>query len=109
MTRTVQPATSAIDTAYRGVSALVLGASGFIGGWTARALHARGATVIVSARDERRVRDTLRPHGLNPRIEVADLTAKGSVARLIDATRPAIVFNLAGYGVDRSERDPALM
>ena len=109
MTRTVQPATSAIETAYRGVSALVLGASGFIGSWTARALHARGASVIVSARTEQRARSAFGSLGWNPRVEVADLSAAGSVARLVNATQPSIVFNLAGYGVDRSERDVALM
>ena len=109
MTRSVQPATSDIETAYRGVPSLVLGASGFIGSWTARALHGRGANVIVSARDAQRVRDAFAPFGWSPRIEVADLTEPGAVTRLVRTTRPAIVFNLAGYGVDRSERDPSLM
>jgi nucleoside-diphosphate-sugar epimerase len=109
VTRSVQPASSAIETAYRGVPALVLGASGFIGSWTARALHGRGATVIVSARNAQRAREAFAPFGWSPRIEVADLAEPGAVTRLITSTRPAIVFNLAGYGVDRSERDPALM
>ena len=43
-----------IDVAYRSASALVLGGSGFIGAWTARALHARGAIVAVAARDAER-------------------------------------------------------
>jgi nucleoside-diphosphate-sugar epimerase len=109
VTRSGQPASSDIETAYRGVPALVLGASGFIGSWTARALHGRGANVIVSARNGQRVREAFAPFGWCPRIEVADLTEPGAVTRLVRTTQPAIVFNLAGYGVDRSERDPVLM
>ena len=35
----------------------------------------------------------------------ADLSRQAAVGDAIAASRPAIVFNLAGYGVDRSERD----
>jgi nucleoside-diphosphate-sugar epimerase len=38
----------------------------------------------------------------------ADLSSQEAVRDAIAASRPAIVFNLAGYGVDRSERDEKL-
>jgi uncharacterized protein YbjT (DUF2867 family) len=39
-------------TRYRGVRALVLGASGFIGRWVARTLCAQGASVCLVVRDK---------------------------------------------------------
>jgi nucleoside-diphosphate-sugar epimerase len=98
-----------IDQAYRGVRAAVLGGSGFIGAWTARALHRRGAAVTLVGRDARQiaaVRDALDPA---IQIFIADLGDRDAPDRVIDASRPSVVFNLAGYGVDRSERDVALM
>jgi UDP-glucose 4-epimerase len=92
------------DEAYRGVRALVLGGSGFIGAWTARMLHARGAVVMAAARDPWQVGKALGPVAAHVSIAGADLEQASVVANLIAATRPAVVFNLAGYGVDRSER-----
>lgn len=98
-----------IDQAYRGVRAAVFGGSGFIGAWTALALHRRGARVILVGRDARQtaaVRDAI-----DPAIEIviADLADRDGPRRAIDAARPSVVFNLAGYGVDRSERNVELM
>lgn len=98
-----------IDVAYRGVPALVLGASGFIGAWTVRALRARGAAVTVAVRDAARAAAALGEAVRDVRVIVADLGRSGAAGQLVDTARPAVVFNLAGYGVDRSERDPALM
>ncbi|MGH7695872.1 MAG: NAD-dependent epimerase/dehydratase family protein, partial [Gemmatimonadaceae bacterium] len=42
--------------AYAGRRAVVLGASGFIGRWVARALTDRGAHVVAVGRDADRVR-----------------------------------------------------
>ena len=67
---------------YEGVRVAVLGASGFIGQWVVRKLAGQGARVCAIGRDSDLL-DTLR--------------------RL----RPSITFNLAGYGVDPSERDEA--
>jgi nucleoside-diphosphate-sugar epimerase len=100
-----QHAGRAIDITYRGVPALVLGGSGFIGAWTVRALHARGAAVTVAARDAARAAAALGPLGRDVRVIIADLGRPAAAARLIDTTKPAVVFNLAGYGVDRSERN----
>ncbi len=98
-----------VDTTYRGVPALVLGGAGFIGAWTVRALLAQGAAVAVTARNEGRAMSVLGAMGRKVRVIITDLGRPGAASRLIDVNRPAIVFNLAGYGVDRSERNPDLM
>ncbi len=98
-----------MDCSYKGVSALVLGGSGFIGAWTIRALDACGALITVAARDATRTAAVLGPLGARVRIVIADLALPHAAARVIDDTGPSVVFNLAGYGVDRAERDPATM
>lgn len=98
-----------MDATYRGVPALVLGGSGFIGAWTARALHASGGVVTVAGRDPGRVARALGTAMADVRVILADLGSPAAVDQIIDAAAPAVVFNLAGYGVDRSERDPELM
>ncbi|HSC29717.1 MAG TPA: NAD(P)-dependent oxidoreductase [Vicinamibacterales bacterium] len=102
-------ADTSIDVAYRGVPALVLGGSGFIGAWTIRALHARGAAVTAAARDADRASAAIGPLGRDVRVLVDDLEDPRAPGRLVDMAAPAIVFNLAGYGVDRSERSAASM
>lgn len=94
---------------YAGASALVLGASGFIGAWAARALNQAGATVYAVGRDSRRTAAVLTHRQARVHVVTADLEMPGAVSRLIDQVRPSIVFNLCGYGVDRSERDVTAM
>jgi nucleoside-diphosphate-sugar epimerase len=98
-----------IDVAYQGARAVVLGASGFIGTWTVRALRSRGATVTAVVRDSGGRAAVVDSIGRDVEVIVADLEDPLAPQRLIDAVRPSIVFNLAGYGVDRSERNPELM
>jgi len=93
---------------YRDVRALVLGGGGFIGQWVAARLHSLGAEVAVSARDALQATKLLRKHGVTCDVRAADLAKPGDATRLVRVFRPHIVFNLAGYGVDRSERDEAL-
>lgn len=94
--------------AYRGVDALVLGGGGFIGTWVAATLARAGARVTVSARDREAATAALALHGVRCEVRAFDLAHLGEAARLLAALRPAIVFNLVGYGVDPRERDEAL-
>lgn len=93
--------------AYRDRCVMVLGASGFIGRWVCGALLARGAQLVAVARSESAARRAL-PGGPAPSIAtcvVADLSDEDAVHAAIRQVQPAVVFNLAGYGVDRAERD----
>jgi nucleoside-diphosphate-sugar epimerase len=89
---------------YAGVRVLVTGATGFMGRWTWRILAESGADVYALGRSRAR----LEAVPLAGRHVVADLATPESLTHVIEALRPAVVFNLAGYGVDASERDPAL-
>jgi nucleoside-diphosphate-sugar epimerase len=84
---------------YRGVRALVLGASGFIGARVALLLERSGAEVVRAVRDG---------SAAGSGTVEADLEGDETAEPLLGRVRPAITFNLAGYGVDRSERDEAL-
>jgi nucleoside-diphosphate-sugar epimerase len=89
---------------FRGVRALVLGASGFIGRWVARALAEAGAEVTMIARnaDAAAHLDRWGAHGV---VRVANLQDAAEARRIVSSQAPDVVFNLAGYGVDRAERD----
>ena len=87
---------------YQGVKVLVLGASGFIGARVALALERAGAEVI------RAVRAVGDPALAGPGYVVTDLEGDETAEPLLGQVKPAITFNLAGYGVDRSEQDEAL-
>ena len=93
---------------YAGVGAVVLGASGFIGRWVARALGAAGARLHLVVRDPTAAAPVFRRWGVRGEIVCADLARPGELAAVLGAIRPSITFNLAGYGVDRDERDVAL-
>jgi nucleoside-diphosphate-sugar epimerase len=88
---------------YRGVTAAVLGVSGFIGRWVARALAHAGARAILVARSASSIPVALRTADVS--IVEADLSSEATVREVFARLEPAVVFNLAGYGVDRSERD----
>ena len=96
-----------LDT-YGGAPCAVLGASGFIGRWLTRHLSRCGADLLLLVRDARTTSDFCREADIDDaRIVAIDLADHRALADAIRATRPAIVFNLAGYGVDPAERDPA--
>lgn len=92
---------------YAGRRAVVLGASGFVGRWVARALADCGAHVVAVGRDRALVQRALREAGTACDVMPRDLP--GTALRVWLAHLKAdVVFNLAGYGVDPTERDPAL-
>ena len=84
---------------------MVLGASGFIGRWVARALCTRGARVHLVVRNKNIGKNILARSVVEGKMVEADLRDAVSTRTLFGNIRPAITFNLAGYGVDRSERD----
>ncbi len=96
----------ALRASYAGTAVCVLGASGFVGRWVARELARLGARVVAGALDADAARDALRSVGARAQVEVVDVARAGVLAPLLQRTRPAVVFNAVGYGVDRSERDP---
>jgi nucleoside-diphosphate-sugar epimerase len=93
---------------YRSRQVLVLGASGFIGRWVARALSAADAKLVLAARDAKRMAEVCSAYEIRGEILAADLLVAGAFAHLQNDARPDITFNLAGYGVDPTERDAAL-
>jgi UDP-glucose 4-epimerase len=90
---------------YHGMRVAVLGASGFVGRWVARALAGGGARVTLVVRDRRRSAPIFCRLGIAGDVEERDLSDPSAVRELFRAMRPAVTFNLAGYGVDRSEQD----
>jgi nucleoside-diphosphate-sugar epimerase len=93
---------------YRDSRALVLGASGFIGRNVAAALCEHGAHVVLAMRDPHASLRVLVDHLIAGDVRKVDLSQAGEAAKLVRAVQPDIVFNLAGYGVDREERDQTL-
>ncbi len=87
---------------YRNRRVLVLGASGFIGRRVAQRLAEAGAELYCGVREVATAED------LPGVLHQADLARPGSAAELVQVVRPAISFNLAGYGVNPSEVDPSL-
>jgi UDP-glucose 4-epimerase len=80
----------------------VTGATGFIGRRVARRLVDEGAKVAIVVRAKKR----LDPHlAAQARVLNHDLTHAGGFASAIAESRPSIVFNLAAYGVSKTEKD----
>ena len=96
---------SKLHDPYYGTRALVLGASGFIGRCVARALCARGAKVSLIVRNKAVAEQTSFTYGIHGDVFELDLQNFKAVRKLLQKVNPSITFNLAGYGMDRSERD----
>lgn len=90
---------------YGDVPVAVLGAAGFMGRWVARALCERGAEVNLIVRDIATAQPILSSYGVHGALFEIDLLKPGAVLGLYRKIKPLVTFNLAGYGVDRSERD----
>lgn len=83
----------------------VLGATGFIGRAVARALAARGADVCLLARDRAAVERVRLELDGRTDVVACDVGAPAEIEAALDRIRPAVTFNLVGYGVDPLERD----
>lgn len=85
----------------------MLGAAGFIGRWVARSLWEQGARLFLVVRDAERAGRIFSTYGIRGDVVEFDLKRFADLRELILKLRPSIAFNLAGYGVDPSERDEA--
>jgi nucleoside-diphosphate-sugar epimerase len=95
-----------LSSAYRGARVLVLGAAGFLGRWVARRLTGHGAALVLVVRDRSSALETFARYEIQGELVVADLARPADVLpALVERAAPDIAFNLAGYGVDRRERD----
>lgn len=88
-----------------GKTALVTGATGGIGGAIAKALHAQGATVGISGRNEEKLATLAGELGERVHVLPADLSAEGAAAELVKAADEAmgqidILVNNAGLTRD---------
>lgn len=90
---------------YDATRAVVLGASGFVGRWVARALCMQAAHVSLLVRSQAAVEAIGVTYGVQGDIYVLDLCEPAGLRQLLRHLRPSIIFNLAGYGIDRAERD----
>ena len=93
---------------YAGRRVLVTGATGFIGLWVTRLLNDAGAELCVSGRDATALHNFCAANHFASEVCEADLSRPGAFSPLYNFARPDITFNLAGYGVDRTEQDAAL-
>jgi UDP-glucose 4-epimerase len=91
---------------WAGVRALVLGATGFIGRRVAAALQRNGADVVLCGRDAHAL-DALSSLNRRAAVRCCDAASPQELEAVLRSVRPAVTFNLAGYGVDRTERDDA--
>ena len=94
---------------YRGVRVLVTGSTGFVGRWVTYALVRAGADVYAVTRDLTALDAVSSLLGFQVKSIIADLQLAGAFTDLFNRLRPAIVFNIAGYGVDPAERDEIIM
>jgi nucleoside-diphosphate-sugar epimerase len=93
---------------YEGTRLAVIGASGFIGRWVARALRAKGADVHLLVRDRARTAEICAQYGIRGTAWEVDLLDTRRLTAIISELAPAITFNLAVYGARRDEGDDQL-
>ncbi len=94
-----------VTSHYKGTRVVVLGSTGFIGIWLARKLCSMGAKVYLFHRDAERARRLYSAFEVDGEYIEADLLEAGTVEQAIHDIRPAVTFNLAGYGVNPEENN----
>ncbi|NIU02409.1 MAG: NAD-dependent epimerase/dehydratase family protein, partial [Nitrosopumilaceae archaeon] len=85
-----------------------MGASGFIGRWVAHYLNQIGAKLHLPVRDYESAKQTFFDYQISGEVSELDLMEFSTVEKFFEEVKPSITFNLCGYGVDRSERDPQI-
>lgn len=93
-----------IQQAYSGRRIVILGSNGFIGRWVARLLQPVDTTLYLVVRNRATAR-VFADFGIEGQIIQLDLRETHTIRQAIKEITPHIIFNLAGYGVDRSEED----
>jgi UDP-glucose 4-epimerase len=93
------------STIYKGVRVAVFGAAGFIGRWVSNALCALGAKVYLIVRDRENSEKIFCRFDIDGNIVKIDLKDIQLVQMTLTDIKPSITFNLAGYGIDKSEND----
>lgn len=83
---------------------LILGAAGFLGRWVARALSSHEADLYLVVRNESTARAIFSTWDIRGQVIPQDLEDLEAVRWLIETIQPSFIFNLAGYGVDPTER-----
>ncbi|MCG3207758.1 MAG: dTDP-6-deoxy-L-talose 4-dehydrogenase (NAD(P)(+)) [Anaerolineae bacterium] len=89
---------------YRDCRIVVLGASGFLGRWVARALSWCGAELYLVVR-RAKAAPNFECYDVKGQVVEVNLADSAAVRRFFRRVQPTITFNLAGYGVDPAERD----
>lgn len=96
---------AASESLYAGQRIVVTGAAGFIGRWVAWRLSREQAELFLFVRDAARASRVFAPLGIRGRILELDLNNCAQLLQALGGIRPAVLFHLAGYGVDRRERE----
>jgi nucleoside-diphosphate-sugar epimerase len=93
------------SSVYDGLRVVVIGAAGFIGRWVARVLSLQGAEVFLIDQDRFRTEEISSVYAISGEIVEVNNDDHDAIRKLFKKIKPSITFNLAGYGVIRSERD----
>lgn len=95
-----------VSKVYKEKNIVILGASGFIGRWLSRGLSQNGANVFLFVRDKLVAKTVFEQYGINGAVFELDLIEDAnSLLGIFQTISPDVVFNLAGYGVNPSQRD----
>jgi UDP-glucose 4-epimerase len=94
---------------YEGCKVAMLGATGFIGRWVARALCESKAQLTLVVRDASVAAGIFGAYGISGEIVEMDLQAEAEeLGGLFRRIKPCVVFNLAAYGVERGQSDSSI-
>ena len=103
----ISPVEMDFNRAYQQRKVIILGSTGFIGRWVARALSLQSANLFLFVRDPAGAEQLFTKYEIRGKVCASELADLERVKKEIEAIQPQVIFNLAGYGVDRSERDEA--